>query len=293
MQARCSDSRAKGFSSLSAEGGASGSDRLRVVSRAGRHGHEHEHEARYREGEAAAWERPLRDSELYDPSRRDIFNFIDETKVAHLRPLLPPHGSALEVGAGSGRLLIRLARERPYRAFALDYATYAIRAVRENYRRAALAGHAIFGDARALPFPEASFDLVLSGGLLEHFREPGPILAEMARVLRPGGLFYADVVPRKVSLYRWAERGRMAHDEHLQAGIYESDLAKSDWARLVAASGLRDARIVSAGVYPPYTLRDHERFTWRYGEFLRRLDGTAIADVLGFFYMVTARKPGR
>src|SRR3989475_9510734 len=286
MRARCSDSRAKGFSSLSAKGAASGRDRLRVASRAPGHGHGHE--ARYREGEAAAWERPLRDSELYDPSRRDIFNFIDETKVAHLRPLLPPRGSALEVGAGSGRLLIRLARERPYRAFALDYATYAIRAVRENYRRAALAGHAIFGDARALPFPEASFDLVLSGGLLEHFREPGPILAQMARVLRPGGLFYADVVQRKVSLYRWAERSRMAREEHLAEGIYESDLGKSAWRELVRDAGLREVRVVSAGVYPPYTMRDHERLVWRYGRLLRGLDGTPIADALGFFYMVTA-----
>src|SRR3989442_11203493 len=255
MRARCSDSRARGFSSLSAKGAASGRDRLRVASRAPGHGHE----ARYREGEAAAWERPLRDSELYDPSRRDIFNFIDETKVAHLRPLLPSGGSALEIGAGSGRLLIRLARERPYRAVALDYAPYAIRAVRENYRRAALAGHALFGDARALPFPDASFDLVLSGGLLEHFREPGPILEQMARVLRPGGLFYADVVPRKVSLYRWAERARMARDEHLAEGIYESDLARSAWRELVRDAGLREVRVVSAGVYPPYTIRDNER----------------------------------
>jgi len=160
--------------------------------------------------------------------------------------------------------------------------------VRENYRRAALAGHAIFGDARALPFPEASFDLVLSGGLLEHFREPGPILAEMARVLRPGGLFYADVVPRKVSLYRWAERARMARDEHLAQGIYESDLDKSAWRALVRDAGLREVRVVSAGVYPPYTMRGHERLVWRYGRLLRALDGTPIADALGFFYMVTA-----
>ena len=51
-------------------------------------------------------------------------------------------------------------------------------------------------------------------------------------------------------------------------------------------------RVVSAGVYPPYTLRDHERLVWRYGRLLRRLDGTPIADALGFFYMVTARKHG-
>jgi SAM-dependent methyltransferase len=252
-------------------------------------GHD-EHEARYREGDAAAWERPIRDTELFDPARRDIFNFIDETKVAHLRPLLPPAGNAVEVGAGSGRLLIRLGRERPYRLVALDYAPYAIRAVRENYRRARAGGDVLFGDARALPLRSGSFDVLLSGGLLEHFRDPGPVVAQMARVLRPGGLFYADIVPRKVSLYRWAERGRMARDEHMAAGIYESDLSKAAWRKLIADAGLRDVRVVSAGVYPPYTFRDHERFVWRYGGFLRALDGTPVADVLGFFLMATARK---
>jgi SAM-dependent methyltransferase len=255
---------------------------------------EHAHsleEAPYREGDAAAWDRPLRDSELYSPERRDIFNFIDETKVRHLRPLLPASGNAIEIGAGSGRLLIRLGHERPYRLVALDYAPYAVRAVRENYRRANVAGHALFGDATRLPLADASFDLVLSGGLLEHFRDPRPVVREMARVLRPGGLFYADIVPRKVSLYRWAERARMARDEHLVAGIYESDLSKGAWARVVGEAGLRDVRIVSAGVYPPYTVRDHERLVWRYGDLLRRLDGTPVADVLGFFYMVTAHKP--
>jgi SAM-dependent methyltransferase len=249
-----------------------------------------EHESRYREGEAAAWERPLRDSELYDPARHDIFNFIDETKVAHLEPLLPPAGNAVEIGAGSGRLLIRLGQERSYRLVAVDYAPYAIRAVRENYRRARVDGHALFGDARSLPFATESFDVVLSGGLLEHFREPAAVLAEMARVLRPGGLFYADIVPRKVSLYRWVERGRMARNEQMAEGIFESDLPRSAWRDLVRSAGLRDVRIVSAGVYPPYTMRNHEALTWRYGGLLRALDGTPVADALGFFLMVTARK---
>ena len=250
----------------------------------------HERDTPLGEGDAAAWERPIRESELFLPDRRDIFNFIDETKVRHLRPLLPASGNAIEVGAGSGRLLIRLGRERPYRLFALDYAPYAIRAVRENYGRAGVSGALLFGDARALPLRDASFDLVLSGGLLEHFRDVEPVVREMARVLRPGGLFYADIVPRKVSLYRWAERGRMAHDEHLAEGIYESDLSKAAWRRVIERAGLRDVRIISAGVYPPYTLRDHERLVWKYGGFLRRLDGTVVADLLGFFYMCTARK---
>jgi len=254
------------------------------------HGPDEEHESRYREGDAAAWDRPLRDTELYDPARRDVYNFIDETKVRHLRPLLPPGGSALEVGAGSGRLLIRLGRERPYRLVAVDYAPYAVRAVRENLRRSAQPGDALFADALALPFADASFDVVLSGGLLEHFREPGAVIGEMTRVLRPGGLFYADIVPRRPSLYRWSERGRMARDEHLAAGIYESDLPKRAWAALARGAGLRDVRIVSAGVYPPYTMRGFERLLWRYGRWLRALDGTPLADVLGFFFMLTGRR---
>jgi len=255
----------------------------------GDHAHE-EHEARYAEGDAAAWERPLRSSELYEPSRRDIFNFIDETKVDYLRPLLPPDGRALEVGAGSGRLLIRLGAERPYRLVAVDYAPYAARAVRENLRRAGREGAVVFGDARALPFPDASFDVVLSGGLLEHFRDPLPVMREMARLLRPGGLFYADIVPRKVSLYRWAERERMARSEQLQEGIYESDLPRSRWAALAREAGLHDVRIVSAGVYPPFTMPDHERLVWKYRSLVRALDATIVADILGFFYMVTGNR---
>src|SRR5438093_501905 len=90
-----------------------------------------------------------------------------------------------------------------------------------------------------------------------------------------------------------SERKRMARQEHLAEGIYESDLTKSAWRGLIRAAGLRDVRVVSAGVYPPYTLRGHEALTWRYGSFMRALDGTVIADVLGFFYMATARKPRR
>src|SRR3990170_2371779 len=109
--------------------------------------HEHAHDVRERrfdEGDREAWERPVGETELYDPARRDIFNFIDETKVRYLRPLLPAGGRAIEIGAGSGRLLIRIGLERPFRLVALDYAVYAMRAVRENAQRAAQAAR---GDA--------------------------------------------------------------------------------------------------------------------------------------------------
>ena len=248
-------------------------------------------ERRFTEGDREAWEREVDPRELFDPAKRDIYNFIDETKIRHLRPLLPAGGNAIEIGAGSGRLLIRAGLERPSRLVALDYAAYAMRAVRENARRARLAVDRALGDARALPFGDATFDVVLSGGLLEHFRDPHPVLAEMARILRRGGLFYADIVPRKVSLYRWAERDRMQRSEQMADGIYESELTAGAWARLIGGAGLREVSVISAGVYPPYTFPRYEQLTWKYAGFIRALDGTLAADVLGWFLMATARKP--
>jgi SAM-dependent methyltransferase len=46
----------------------------------------------------------------------------------------------------------------------------------------------VYGDATRLPFADASFDTVLCNQVLEHISEPHELLAETARVLRPGGV---------------------------------------------------------------------------------------------------------
>ncbi len=52
------------------------------------------------------------------------------------------------------------------------------------------------GDAFSLPFAGGTFDLVFHQGLLEHFRNPGDMLAEHHRVLREGGHILVDVPQR-------------------------------------------------------------------------------------------------
>src|SRR5258708_20146278 len=96
------------------ERGGEGAVPRRMTADHAAHAH-HEHEDRYREGDAAAWDRPIRDTELYDPTRRAVYNFIDETKIRHLRAMLPPGGNAIEVGAASVRLLIPPGHHRPHR----------------------------------------------------------------------------------------------------------------------------------------------------------------------------------
>ncbi|MGI8776700.1 MAG: class I SAM-dependent methyltransferase [Acidimicrobiales bacterium] len=56
-------------------------------------------------------------------------------------------------------------------------------------------GTAVGGDALALPFPDASFDRVVAAEVLEHLPDDQGAMAELARVLRPGGTM-AVTVPR-------------------------------------------------------------------------------------------------
>jgi ubiquinone/menaquinone biosynthesis C-methylase UbiE len=49
----------------------------------------------------------------------------------------------------------------------------------------------VSGDLGALPFPDASFDLITASMVLEHLRDPATQLAEIQRVLAPGGVFLA------------------------------------------------------------------------------------------------------
>ena len=49
--------------------------------------------------------------------------------------------------------------------------------------------HRILSDIRTLPFLAGSFDLVTANMVMEHVEEPGQVLAEVRRVLAPGGLF--------------------------------------------------------------------------------------------------------
>jgi SAM-dependent methyltransferase len=97
----------------------------------------------------------------------------------------------LDVAAGTGHVARRLA-PRVLAVVALD----ATRAMLEQ-GRAEAPPNVIFtqGDAAALPFLDDSFDVVVTRFAVHHFEDPAVQLAEMRRVLRPGGrLAVADLI---------------------------------------------------------------------------------------------------
>jgi arsenite methyltransferase len=102
----------------------------------------------------------------------------------------------LDVACGSGGTVILLARALDCLAVGVDLGARAIEEATGAARRAQLAGRASFmvGDAEALPLADASFDVALSECSLCTFPSKPRAIAEMARVVRPGGtIAIADV----------------------------------------------------------------------------------------------------
>jgi SAM-dependent methyltransferase len=104
--------------------------------------------------------------------------------------LLPDDArSLLDLACGTGIVTRRLAAGRPgLRVTGAD-------AAHGMTRRAAmrLPGSVVRADCHRLPFPGGSFDAVSAVWLLHLLDDAGPVVAEAARVLRPGGVFVTTV----------------------------------------------------------------------------------------------------
>ena len=83
---------------------------------------------------------------------------------------------------------------------ALDFSLSALGVTREFSRRAGQPLALVRADAMALPFPDASFDIVFSQGLIEHFSEPNALIREQLRILKPDGVLLVDV-PQRWNIY--------------------------------------------------------------------------------------------
>lgn len=113
----------------------------------------------------------------------------------------------LDLGCGGGRHAFALHRAGAH-VVALDRelaelaeAAAMLAAMRSAREAPATAlGSAVLGDALALPFEDATFDCVIAAEVLEHLPDDQAAMAELCRVLRPGGTL-AVTVPRW-----WPER---------------------------------------------------------------------------------------
>lgn len=132
-----------------------------------------------------------RDSRLYDLASRWLLRGVYQRFAEDITDAAPEDAAVLDVGTGPGVLLCEIARRRhDLRLTGVDVAPDMAAAARRNARPYGARVTVRTGSATDLPFPDDSFDLLVSSFSLHHWGEPERAAPELARVLRPGGRLY-------------------------------------------------------------------------------------------------------
>ncbi len=149
----------------------------------------------------------------------------------------------LDAGAGFGRHAYEAARLGA-RVVALDYAADEVVRTRDTFAAMAVAGEieaasfvgVLRGDATKLPFDDDTFDRVITSEVLEHIQDDVSAIAELTRVLKPGGTLAATVptwLPEKIN---W-----------MLSNEYHAPISVGGHVRIYSATELR-AKFVAAGL---------------------------------------------
>ncbi|MGH9716104.1 MAG: methyltransferase domain-containing protein [Candidatus Acidiferrales bacterium] len=105
----------------------------------------------------------------------------------HMAANLSPGARVLEVAPGPGYFAIALAKLGKFEITGLDISKTFVEIARRNAKEQNATVDFRQGNASRMPFPDASFDLIVCRAAFKNFSEPVRALAEMRRVLSPGG----------------------------------------------------------------------------------------------------------
>lgn len=145
--------------------------------------------------ESDSWWQP--DSALYllrtciNPVRVNYAKKI----LANILKIDPCGKSALEVGCGGGILCEEIARMQ-FVTTGIDPSEQSLRVAARHAQANRLSIKYEWGVGEALPYGDASYDVVFCCDVLEHVKELPMVISEISRVLKPGGIFFYDTINR-------------------------------------------------------------------------------------------------
>jgi SAM-dependent methyltransferase len=202
--------------------------------------------------------------ERYWAEREEIDEvYSNEDRILRQLEMLPLQDRwIMEVGAGSGRDSLELAR-RGGRVLVLDYVRTSFQVIRRQADALSLTVLPVCADALRMPFREGTFDLVFHQGLMEHFRDPMPLLRENARVLKRDGHVLVDV-PQRYHFYTVAKHAMIWLGRWF-AG-WETEFSPAQLEARVRGCGLQVVRTYGEWMVPGFFYR-----ALRYGLMRARL----------------------
>ena len=163
----------------------------------------------------------------------------------------------LDLGCGFGRHAYQGARLGA-EVVALDAGSEEVRNVRDTFEAMGVAGEfdaeaarvgAVQGDALRLPFADAAFDRVIASEVLEHIPADETAMAELARVLRPGGSMAVTVPRCGPEFVNWA----LSDEYHNVPGGHVRIYRRSALVNRLQGTGLKAVgRHHAHGLHAPY-----------------------------------------
>jgi ubiquinone/menaquinone biosynthesis C-methylase UbiE len=152
----------------------------------------------------------------------------------------------LDVGTGTAQIPIELCRRNAdAHVTAIDLAEYMLRVGANNVRRVGLEDRIRLErqDAKQLPYAAGSFGAVISNSIVHHIPKPAAVLAEMVRVVVPGGVLFVRDLLRpadKATLQHLVELhtpGANAHQRQMFADSLHAALNLTEIRELVSDLG--------------------------------------------------------
>lgn len=182
-----------------------------------------------------------------------VLHWLAAARAARIPPAARDGALLLDVACGGGLLAPHVAH-LGYRHVGVDLSVHGPAVARAH------GVEAVRGDALRLPVADATADVVVAGELLEHVPDLPQAVAELCRVLRPGGLLLADTLARtwltRLTVVELAERLPTG----VPRGLHPPELLV-DRAQLVREAARHGVPLSLIGLRP--SLRDVARYLAR------------------------------
>ena len=178
------------------------------------------------------------------------------TNTAFVGAFLAAHGpcrggAVLDVGTGPARIPIALARaDARAPILGIDLARHMLDRARRNVEEAGLSDRVKLqlADAKGVPYPDGQFEAVISNSIVHHIPEPSAALAEMVRLVAPGGTLFVrdlrrpDDGPSLAAIVRAyaseeSESARALFSASLRAALTASTISGRSWRPLGLSAG--------------------------------------------------------
>ncbi|WP_457742659.1 class I SAM-dependent methyltransferase [Thermococcus sp.] len=179
-------------------------------------------------------------------------------------------GKALDIGCGTGNYTLELER-RGFEVIGLDASGEMLKIARSKGL------NCVRGNAYSLPFPDDSFDLVLSVAMFEFIREPERVLREVYRVLKPGGEVLIGTMNGRSAWFLFKRlKSLFVETAYRYARFY----TPKELEELMRNAGFKN--VESAGVifFPPF---------WPFLNFAKRVDKKCYKKCKGFAAFIAVR----